>query len=71
MGLPPSFRNLKVAAHISVRSVWATNSLWGIVYHTEDLLVCESECERVCPFDVFMLELPETEEEHEGIASSR
>ena len=56
-----------------VRRVWATNSQWGIVYHTEDLLVCESESERVCPFDAFMLELPETEEEHEGVsaASSR
>ena len=66
MGLPPSFRNLKVAANISVRSVWATNSQWGILYHTEDLMVCESEAERVCPFDAFMLDhLPENEGEHE------
>ena len=76
MGLPPSFRNLKVAANISIRNVWATNSQWGIIYHTEDLLVCESDSERVCPFDAFMLELPETEMEEEhgegaSVVSSR
>ena len=72
MGLPPSFRNLKVAANISVRSVWATNSQWGIIYHTEDLLVCESECERVCPFGAFKLDIPEHEmgeDEDYGVSS--
>ena len=70
LGLPTSFKNLNVAANIAVRSVWCTSSMWGLIYQTEDLMICESDCEKLCPFLTMMLDLKEHEpEEDDGMNS--
>ena len=61
MDLPSAFRILRVCANISIRSVWATKSMFGLIYQTEDLMVCESEGVNICPFETMVLELPEHE----------
>ena len=43
-----------VAANIAVISVWCTSSMLVVIYQNEDLMVCESECENVCPFQTML-----------------
>ena len=69
--LPTSFKNLKIAVEVGIRSVWCTSSMWGLIYQTENLMICESEMEPVCPFKTMMVELKEHETmEEDGMSST-
>ena len=47
---PQLWRNLKVAARISIRSVWLSSNMIGVSLQAEDLLLVEQETAPVFPF---------------------
>ena len=66
IGLPTSFRNLKVVVEILGSYMFGVQPKWqGEIYHTQNLMVCDSDVLPVCPFRNLMLELPEHETEEE------
>ena len=50
ISLPTTFRNLKVVVELGIRNVWCTAQMAGIIYYTQNLMICDSYVLPVCPF---------------------
>ena len=59
--LPSSFRNSKVVAEVSLRSLWFASNLVGVSLQADNLMICSQEAELVCPFKHMLSKLSEEE----------
>ena len=70
--LPPSFKNMRVSAELSLRAVWISSNMCGLSLQTEHIMLLHESGggDKVCPFQSMLLALPEHEEDDEVRSSN-